>query len=65
MKINQQDVETPWTNGITLKKTRDGYTWTISVAADGNTPEDMQQALDLAATFDARLRVKYGEPDRS
>jgi hypothetical protein len=50
-----------WTNGFTLKKTRDGYSWTISIAPTDQSPEAMEVAIDEAARLDGKLRRIYGE----
>lgn len=54
--------ETDWQNGVTLKKIRDGYSWSISVASSGPTLEEMLAAVETARDVDDELRQSHGEP---
>ena len=54
---------TTWSNGITLKKTRDGYSWTISIAPTDQTFEAMEIALNKTIALDEKLRALYGGDD--
>lgn len=56
------DEPSTWANGVTLKRTRDGYTWTIAIASDDNTPKAMQRAIDIAKAADSHLTTVYGSP---
>jgi hypothetical protein len=49
-----------WENGITLKRTRDGYSWTIAVAAAGDSLEALQAARATAEAIDRELAERYG-----
>ena len=49
-----------WSNGFTLKKTRDGYSWTISVAPADQSIASLEAAIDEAGRIDAKLRKLYG-----
>lgn len=48
-----------WSNGITVKRTQYGYTWSIAVAAASHSMADMQDAIDRAAEIDEQLRVRF------
>jgi hypothetical protein len=48
-----------WGNGLTLKRTRDGYSWTISVAARSASIEDVRQAVEAAKEIDDELTSRY------
>ncbi len=48
-----------WQNGVTLKRTRDGYCWTIAVAASGPTYDQLVEAAHVATDVDAELRETY------
>lgn len=58
--MQTQDTESLWSNGITLKKTRDGYSWTIAIAATDSSDEAMAEAMEKIAKLDKRLRELYG-----
>lgn len=60
--VETQDIERPWQNGFTLKKTRDGYSWTISFAATDNSVEAMLKAVEKTREVDLQLRRMYGDP---
>lgn len=49
-----------WQNGVTLKKTRDGHSWTIAVAAAEDSLEALQAARSTAETIDRELAERYG-----
>ena len=38
----------PWANGVTIKRTRDGYTWTLAVAAERGDLAAMRAAVETA-----------------
>jgi hypothetical protein len=52
-----------WKNGVTIKKTRDGYSWTVAVAADANTGDALLAATETAHTIEVRLRDMYPDAD--
>jgi hypothetical protein len=56
------DTTSAWGNGITLKRTTSGYSWTISVAAASDEVEAMRQAVATARQIDAELTEVYGPP---
>jgi hypothetical protein len=58
------DAEAPlgWANGVTIKRTRDGYSWSIAVAADSNDLGAMGDAIATAVHIDGELTAIYGPP---
>ncbi len=56
---NNAGDESGWSNGVTLKKTRDGYTWSIAVAATDNTPAALREAANTARELDRLLHGLY------
>lgn len=60
--MQQQDTPNgAWANGITIKRTRDGYTWTVAVAATGSTETEIQEALSTATRIEEQIVAKYGK----
>ena len=57
------DAEAPaWANGVTIKRTRDGYSWTVSVAAQSGVLAAMRAAVETARRIDEELTAVYGPP---
>jgi hypothetical protein len=56
------DAGVGWANGVTLKRTRDGYSWTISVGAPTDDLEALRAAVATARQLDAELTDVYGPP---
>jgi hypothetical protein len=54
------DEKTGWDTGITLRRATAGYIWSIGVAADSNSQDDLDAAVDKAIATDARLTANYG-----
>lgn len=59
--MTEHDGSNGWANGVTIKRTRDGYTWSIAVAANSNSPGDLREAAERAADLDAQLAERYPE----
>jgi hypothetical protein len=60
---DQHVAEAPaWANGVTLKRTRDGYTWSVAVAADAHDLAALRAAVETARQIDAELTAAYGPP---
>lgn len=51
-----------WTNGFVLKKTRDGYSWTISIAAANQSRAALEESIETANELNQKLLERYGEP---
>jgi hypothetical protein len=49
----------PWSNGVTIKKTRDGYSWTVGVAAENNSVDALRAAASKARQIEAELQAAY------
>lgn len=47
-------------NGIQLRKTQTGYTWSISVRALSLTREALIEALELATDIDQQMQHRFG-----
>jgi hypothetical protein len=61
------DTAPAWANGVTLKRTSTGYSWTVSVAAATDELEALRQAIATARQIDDDLAAVYGplrEPGR-
>lgn len=56
----EADESGTWANGITVKRTTTGYTWTVAVSAGDGTPEAFARALAQAKAVDAELAADYG-----
>jgi hypothetical protein len=60
--MTDDDTTTAWANGITVKRTTSGYSWTIAVAADNSDLEALRAATATARRIDAELTDVYGPP---
>jgi hypothetical protein len=60
--VNETDTTTEWANGVTVKRTTSGYTWTIAVAAESSGLEAMRTAAATARRVDEELTAAYGPP---
>ncbi len=59
---NEQDdapAGSDWASGISVRKIRGGYSWTISVAAEGSSLEQMKAALAKTVEIDLELQRLY------
>lgn len=57
---HEQDMLTSWSSGVTIKRTTHGYSWTISVAADGEDHlEELRQAVASARQVDLELTAQF------
>jgi hypothetical protein len=57
------DADAPaWANGVSLKKIRDGHSWTVSVAAANSGLDAMRAAVETARQVDEELTAIYGPP---
>jgi hypothetical protein len=60
--MSETDTTTEWANGVTVKRTTSGYTWTIAVAAESRELEAMRTAAATASKVDEELTAVYGPP---
>ena len=58
-ETSEQGTAEQWANGITLKKTTYGHTWSIAVRAASNDPRDLDYALTAAIAIDRQLTLRY------
>lgn len=56
------DTTAGWANGVTLKRTNAGYSWTIAVASSSDELDAMRAAAATARRIDDELTATYGPP---
>ena len=54
-----ESTENGWQNGLTLKKTRDGYSWTIAIAARDGSIEAFKEVIDRVQELDAEMHRRF------
>lgn len=62
--MTEEPTAAGWGNGVTIKRTTSGYSWTVAVASASDELEAMRQAVATAQRVDAELAAHYGPPSR-